>query len=456
MSGTLFGSTREQAAAVRAAARAAAVAFVAEQRALVALWQVSAPEHREFLGGEVACLLHVSPQTGTDRLGQALRLASFPRLLAALEHGLVGVPHALALLAEVEPLAAPHAAAVLSAVLDGPADPDGAVDGTPSQLRAAARRAAIDVDPDAARRRHEAAARTAGARLRPQPDGMADLVLGCTATQGATVLAALRGRAAAMTFDQELTEGQKQVAALLHALGCDRVRVQAVIECPVERAVDLHALSGAAVWTVDVRVPAAVALGLSDHAAVLAGYGPIGADEAKALLPQADLVRACVDGRTGEVLTAEAPVRRATWRKGDPDRARALRTALTTMATGASTQADLTCDGYVPSAALGRLVDLRDVTSVFPGDSTPARRTDRDHRLPWPLGQTDADNLQSLSRHAHRAKHTGWTTRALADGSIRWTSPGGGVYDRRPRRTAPPPVPSGATLPPLPSPAARP
>ncbi len=321
MSGTLFGSTRSQCAAVRAAARASAAAFVAEQKALVELWRVSLPEHREFVSGEVACLLHVSPQTGADRLGQALRLVSFPRLLAALEVGLLGVPHALSLLAEVEPLSAPHAAAVLAEVLDGPAD-DGVLDGTPSQLRASARRAAITVDPDAARRRHEAARRTAGARLRPQPDGMADLVLGCTATEGATVLTALRGRAAAMTFTEELTEGQKQVAGLLHALGCDRVSVQAVIECPVEKAVDVHALAAAPVWTVGLAMPAAVALGLSDCPAVLAGYGPIGADQARGLLPQADLVKACVDSRTGEVLTAQPPLRRAAWVKGDPDRAR--------------------------------------------------------------------------------------------------------------------------------------
>ena len=162
---------------------------------------------------------------------------------------------------------------------------------------------------------------------------MADLVLGCTAVQGATVLAALRGRAAAMSFTDDLTEGQKQIAALLHALGCERVSVQAVIECPVERAVDLHAAANTPVWSLDVRLPAAVALGLIDHPGLLAGYGPIGADQARALLPQADLVRACVDATTGEVLAVDAPVRVKTWTAGDPDRARALRQRLVQMAT---------------------------------------------------------------------------------------------------------------------------
>jgi hypothetical protein len=257
-----------------------------------------------------------------------------------------------------------------------------------------------------------------------------------------------------MTFDdggsgQDLTQGQREVAAFLHALGCERTSVQAVLECPVEQAVDLHALTGAAVWTVDVRMPLAVALGLSDHPALLAGYGPIGADQARALLPAADLVRACVDSRTGEVLTADPPVRRTTWTTGDPDAARALRRALLAMAGGVVTVPDLTCAGYVPSEALGRLVDLRDVTSTFPGDSTPARRTDRDHRDPYPHGPTSATNLQNLVRRWHRAKHNGWTTQLQPDGSTRWTSPTGGQYIRHPKRTRPPDIPPGTTLPPL-------
>jgi hypothetical protein len=201
-------------------------------------------------------------------------------------------------------------------------------------------------------------------------------------------------------------------------------------------------------------MPIAVALGLSDHPAVLTGYGPIGADEARALLPQADLVRASVDATTGEVLAVDRPVRAATWQREDTSRARALRTELVRMATVAGSVPDLTTDGYVPSEALGRLVDLRDVTSTFPGDSTPARRTDRDHRLPYPLGPTAEWNLQNIGRLWHRAKHSGWRTRLLADGAVEWSAPnsglaGGGVYVRRPKRTPPPPIAPGTTLPPL-------
>ncbi len=451
----LFPSTPALSGALRAGAQAQAVGFVRECRAIVRMVETAEPEQREFVAGEVACVLHVSPHTAIGRVATALRLFAQPRLVDALEDGRLLVGHALAVLAEIEHLAPPHAALVLDDVL-GLSGQD-AVEQTPGELRAAVKRAAIRVDADAARKRHDAARRTAGVRGRPGVDGMAQLVVDCTATQMATALACIHGRSAAMSFDDpDLTLGQQDVAALLHALGCERVQVQAVLECPVERAVDLHALAGSGVWSVDVRMPIAVALGLSDHPALLAGYGPIGAREARALLPQADLVRACVDSATGEVLAVERPVRRATWAAatGRADAAtatapaaQALRDALVRLATSTGVMPDLRTDGYVPSEALGRLVDLRDVTSTFPGDATAARRCDRDHRTSWPLGQTSEGNLQNLSRRWHRAKHHGWQSRLDPDGATTWTSPTRGVYRRAPKRTVPPPL--DRPLPPL-------
>jgi hypothetical protein len=462
----LFPTSPALSGSLRAAARVQAAGFVQECRAIVRMVEAAEPEQREFVAGEVACVLHVSPHTALGRVSTALALMAQPRLVLALESGRVLVGHALAVLSEIEHLAPPHAALVLDQVLG-----EGDVELTPGELRAAVKRAALLVDADAARKRHEAARRTAGVRGRPGLDGMAQLVVDCTATQMATALACLRGRAEAMSFDEpDLTAGQRDVAALLHALGCERVGVQAVLECPVEKAVDLHALARSGVWSVDVRMPVAVALGLSDHPALLAGYGPIGADQARALLPQADLVKACVDSTTGEVLAVEQPVRRATWQRAtaassapghstdsssgtaqddDASRAAALRQALIRMATSTSVLPDLRTDGYVPSEALGRLVDLRDVTSTFPGDSTPARRCDRDHRTPWPLGQTSEGNLQNLSRRWHRAKQNGWDSTLHPDGTVEWTSPTRGVYRRRPKRTVPPPI--DRPLPPLPT-----
>lgn len=454
MRSLLFDPPPDRVAALRAASAGSAQAFATECRAIAAIFAAAAPEHQEFVAGEVACALHVSPATGSARLNTALAVVAQPRLLAALDLGELDVPHVLAVLNEIEHLDAPHAAQVLLAVLGDP-DPlvRARVELTPGELRAATRRAIHTTDPAQAQDRHERAKKTAGVRGRPGVDGMAQVVIDCTAVQMATAMQAIRGRAEAMTFGDDLTAGQRQVAAFLHALGCERTQVQAVLECPVERAVDTHALGRAPVWTVDVRMPVAVALGLSDHPALLAGYGPIAAAEARALLPDADLVRACVDSRTGEVLAVDPPVRAKTWRPAVGDAAAALRATLVEMATSGGAVPDLTADGYVPGAALGRLVDLRDVTCTFPGSATSTRRTDRDHRLPWPLGRTDEQNLQNAVRRWHRAKHAGWRTRLLPDGTVEWTSPTTGHrYARRPKRTRPPKIPPGATLPPLPEP----
>ena len=424
-----------------------ALGFVLECRAMVAMLTEAREDEKDFVHGDVAGTLHLAPRTAESRLATALELMAQPRLVTALEDGRLGVGHAMALLQEISHLSPPLAAQVLEALLG---DGEDEIDATAGVLRAAARKAAITLDAEAARKRHEEAKKNAGVRGRPTVDGMGQVVIDCTATEAATIVAAVRQRADAMPFDDpELSAGQQQVAALLHVLGCDRIGVQAVLECPVERAVDLHAMARAGVWSLDVRMPVAVALGLSDHPALLAGYGPIGADQARALLPTADLVRACVDSRTGEVLAVDRPVRAKAWQAGDPQQAAALRAALVEMATSGGTVPDLTTDGYVPSEALGRLVDLRDVTSVFPGDSTPARRSERDHRLRYPLGPTEDWNLQNVAKRWHRAKHAGWQTRLLDDGTVQWVSPSRGVYLRRPKRTVPPRIPPGRTLPPI-------
>ncbi|MBC7677741.1 MAG: HNH endonuclease, partial [Pseudorhodobacter sp.] len=62
----------------------------------------------------------------------------------------------------------------------------------------------------------------------------------------------------------------------------------------------------------------------------------------------------------------------------------------------------------------------------------PARRTDLDHRTPWPRGSTSADNLQCLCRHHHRAKHAVFTVLTDTDGTTIWITRGRWVFRRRP------------------------
>ena len=57
-----------------AGARAQAVGFVQECRAIVRMVETASPEQREFVAGEVACVLHVSPHTALGRVSTEMSL----------------------------------------------------------------------------------------------------------------------------------------------------------------------------------------------------------------------------------------------------------------------------------------------------------------------------------------------------------------------------------------------
>jgi hypothetical protein len=113
----LFPSSPALIGSLRAAAQAAGRAFAAECRAISAMFETAAPDQREFVAGEVACVLHLAPASGAARLGTALDVMVQPRLVVALEQGRIGVGHALAVLGQVGELDPAHAAAVLDEVL---------------------------------------------------------------------------------------------------------------------------------------------------------------------------------------------------------------------------------------------------------------------------------------------------------------------------------------------------
>jgi hypothetical protein len=94
-----------------------------------------------------------------------------------------------------------------------------------------------------------------------------------------------------------------------------------------------------------------------------------------------------------------------------------------------------------PSAALRRLVHVRDQGCLGVGCSVPGHQCEQDHRVEFgtPGGVTSAANLGDLSPGCHHLKHDGWKLVLNEDGSVTWTSPSGGVY-RRTSRWRPPPL----------------
>ncbi len=94
----------------------------------------------------------------------------------------------------------------------------------------------------------------------------------------------------------------------------------------------------------------------------------------------------------------------------------------------------LSVDRYRPSAQMRRFLGARDLHCRFPGCRVPVNRCDIDHTIPAADGgTTSTDNLAHLCRGHHTMKHNSdWDHRLLSDGTMRWRSPTGRVYDDEP------------------------
>jgi uncharacterized protein DUF222 len=93
-------------------------------------------------------------------------------------------------------------------------------------------------------------------------------------------------------------------------------------------------------------------------------------------------------------------------------------------------------NGYVPSARLRRLIQVRDHECTFPPCSRPARDSDFEHTVPFDKGgETDACNAGARSRRCHQVKQMpGWTIIQPKPGWHVWTTPTGRSYVQGPWR----------------------
>jgi hypothetical protein len=86
-------------------------------------------------------------------------------------------------------------------------------------------------------------------------------------------------------------------------------------------------------------------------------------------------------------------------------------------------------DRYTPSPGLDQHVRDRDQRCRFPGCTAKVQSCDLDHRVPFPKGRTDEDNLEPLCRHHHRLKHHGdWQVFSTDTGTTVFISPTGRAY----------------------------
>ena len=86
-------------------------------------------------------------------------------------------------------------------------------------------------------------------------------------------------------------------------------------------------------------------------------------------------------------------------------------------------------DRYTPSPGLDQHVRDRDQQCRFPGCTAKVQSCDLDHRVPFPEGRTDVDNLGPFCRHHHRLKHHGdWQVYSTDTGTLVFISPTGRAY----------------------------
>ena len=90
--------------------------------------------------------------------------------------------------------------------------------------------------------------------------------------------------------------------------------------------------------------------------------------------------------------------------------------------------------GYQPAASLRHLIGIRNATCTAPGCRRPADRCDLDHTIPYHLGgRTCECDLGPVCRRHHRTKQApGWTLTHHQPGTLTWTTPGHRTYTTTP------------------------
>ncbi len=90
--------------------------------------------------------------------------------------------------------------------------------------------------------------------------------------------------------------------------------------------------------------------------------------------------------------------------------------------------------GYKPSRKLEHLINTRNARCSAPGCGRPAARCDKDHTIAWHNGGLTCEcNLAPLCRHHHRCKQSqGWKLEQPSPGILVWRTPAGRTYTTTP------------------------
>ena len=360
------------------------------------------PKPEDLAGFEIQARLGITRYGAEAKVGFAVSLDDFPQIADALVHGRIDTPKSKILLDITLGLPAAELRALhtrllpIAATLTGP------------QLRERMRHAALALDPHQVAKRHAQAYADRTVTVDPTPDGMSwvSALLRCddaeaTRTYLDSLGAAAKAPGDTRTADQRRADAFRDLFRTLLDRGLDLDGA----ELPTFQRRRPH---------LQVTIGAGSLLGLDHSPGLLAGYGPIPADLARAIAKDATWQALFTDATTGEAV-----------------------------ALGTKT--------YRPGAVLARTVVARDVTCTYIGCRVPASRCDLDHTPEYDPSraatefQTRLDTLYARCRSHHGAKTTkAWRAhRDPATGDSIWTAPTGHTYRRKVNR------PPGAPPPPL-------
>lgn len=354
-------------AAIKSAAAAgqarAAVALDASRRAAEAAAGVPAARRGRGVAHEVALARRDSPARGGRHLGFAKALVhEMPHTLAALECGVLSEWRATLIVRESACLDVQDRRALDAELCADPANLDGMGD---ARVAAAAKAIAYRLDPHAVVGRAARAEQDRTVTIRPAPDTMTYLTALLPVAQGVSVYAALRREA--------------------DARGDGRSRGQVMADTLVERVTGRSAAAPTPV-AVNLVLSDETLLGGDDAPADLAGYGPIPAAVARAMIggavtdrrSRATLRRLYAHPRAGALVAMESRAR-------------------------------------IFPRGLAAFIGLRDQRCRTPYCDAPIRH--RDHAEPWADGgSTAAHNGLGLCENCNYAKQAaGWRVSTAVD-----------------------------------------
>jgi hypothetical protein len=370
---------------------------------------------------EITAALRMSPRTGEARILEAQELTNAWRpLLEAMLAGSITIDHTRAVGRELRNLpghgsAEPEVekeyrkscAKVLAQVVPF------AVTHSPGETARKARDLVTAADPAGARaRRRKAAEQDHGVFLNPLEPGTSEIRAVMPTAYAEAVYQAVRMLAKDSRFETAdgcVTKGQRQAAALVALTLGDPGSVAEVTGPVHEAKINVH---------VSVLVPIETITSASDACGRI-GNTPATADEVRDLIAAAALksstIRRFVTDETGCILDAG--------RKH-----------------------------YLASDIQKLVIRLRDGYCRFPGCNAPAERCEVDHVVPYDAGgPTDLWDLGPLCKFHHQMKTGGYwhIIASHRNGTCRWRSPLGRIYEHTPPDLFPPrPRPPGPSQPP--------